>query len=75
MMSRRKKRSAEPRPIAPPGRMPAAPSGGRQRQLPEPNPPRPNRLLLGIMALVLLAWLGVLIFMAATSIKWTGPPG
>jgi hypothetical protein len=30
---------------------------------------------LGIMALVLLAWLGVLIFMAATSIKWTGPPG
>jgi hypothetical protein len=72
-MSRRKKRTAESRPSAPPGRTPAAPSGGRQR--PEPNPPRPNRLLLGIMATVLLAWLGVLIYMAATSIKWAGPPG
>jgi hypothetical protein len=27
------------------------------------------------MAAVLLAWLGVLIYMAATSVKWLGPVG
>jgi hypothetical protein len=46
-----------------------------KRQLPEPDPPRPSRLLLGIMSAVLLAWLGVLIYMAATSVKWLGPAG
>jgi hypothetical protein len=71
MMSRRKKRSAESRESSPPSRKGAAPPS--KRQLPEPNPPRPSRLLLGIMAAVLLAWLGVLIYMAATSVKWLGP--
>ena len=73
MMSRRKKRPSESRESLSPTRKGAAPPG--KRQLPEPNPPRPNRLLLGIMAAVLLAWLGVLVYMAATSVKWLGPAG
>ncbi len=68
MMSRRKKRSAETPESSPPSRKDAARSS--RRQLPEPDPPRPSRLLLGIMTAVLLAWLGVLICMAATSMKW-----
>ena len=72
-MSRRKKRSAELPESFPPARKDSAPSGSRQ--LPEPNPPRPSRLLLGIMIAVLLAWLGVLTYMAATSVKWLGPAG
>ena len=73
MMSRRKKRSAESAASSPSARKVADPSSGRK--LPDPNPPRPSRLLLGIMAGVLLAWLGVLIYMAVTSVKWLGPGG
>jgi hypothetical protein len=73
MMSRRKKRPAEPRESVQPLGKGAATSS--KRQLPVPSPPRPSRLLLGIMATVLLAWLGVLIYMAATSVKWLGPAG
>jgi hypothetical protein len=72
-MSRRKKRSAQSRESSLPARVGAVPPS--RRRLPEPNPPRPSRLLLGIMAAVLLVWLGVLVYMAATSVKWPGPPG
>jgi hypothetical protein len=73
MMSRRKKRPAESCESSSPSKKGPVPSS--KRRLPEPHPPRPSRLLLGIMAAVLLAWLGVLIYMAATSVKWLGPVG
>ena len=72
-MSRRKKRSVESSESLPPSSKAAASSGGRP--LPEPDPPRPSRLWLGIMTAVLFAWLGVLLYMAATSVKWLGPRG
>ena len=72
-MSRRKKRSVEASESLPPASKDAGPSGGRP--LAEPDPPRPSRLWLGVMTAVLLAWLGVLVYMAATSVKWLGPKG
>ncbi len=46
----------------------AEPSAAEQpRPLPEPNPPKPNRLLLVVSGLVLAVWIIFLIVLATTT--------
>ena len=75
-MSRRKKRSrpsrARPGPSArqePPRAARAAESPGprSQRPAPEPTPPRPNKLLLIVTSILLIAWIAALIWLAVTA--------
>jgi len=64
-MSRRKRRSAhDSKPAADVGRDRHAPRG---RRLPEPNPPRPNKLLLVLAAGVLVLWIACLAVLAVAT--------
>lgn len=63
-MSRHKKRSAESSDTPRLGTK--LQNGLRDRPLPPPNPPRPNKPFLAIAILLLVAWLGFLVAMALT---------